>query len=243
MLRGILVTVGGAVLLLIPLEWASQHLRKEVRTAVGKVTKEADEKFGEVHRRLTDLEKFDKESREAHSQARAKDHEKFDAIVSFDATGETLYDALARAEKLGLIGPQGVWTEYSEQSYLSVRFHNMGGANKRTEALLYAPDRREILGRVYIDRNHTNRKTLDRLREFARRNGDNTVPTVSVIFMGIADTLKFAEACPQDAPILQYFPQQWALTRSAIIAPSYGQAISHHRRDRVDRDLVMKKKS
>lgn len=248
--QAMFVTVGVAVLLVIPIEWANQHLRTDVQEAardqqkkVEEVEERTEAKISELGQRLTDLEKLDQQSREAHDEARNKDHEIFDAVITLDARGEVLNKALSRAERLWLINRQGVWTNYSAHSYLSVRFHNMSGDRKRVEARLYAPDRREVLGRAYIDTDRPNKATIDRLRELARRNGDGTTPTVSVIFKGLADTLKFAESHPEDAPMLQYFSPQWALTETAIIAPSRGQKITHKQLDRVDRDVEMKKKS
>lgn len=249
-LHAVLVTVGAAVLLIIPIEWFTGRLRSEVQSAtienqdaVEQVRSESEHKFEELGRRLTDLERLDSEAREAHDEARSRDHEVFDAVVSLDSKVENLFKALARAESLRLISTKGVWTSYSETSYSAVRFHNMSGDKRRVEAVLYGPDRHEIWGRIYLAANQSNRTVLDKLREIARRHGESSTPTVSSIFKGVADTLKFAEKHSNDTPLLQYFPPQWALTETAIIAPEKGQSIGHSQGDRARRDLEVKKKT
>lgn len=104
-LHAVLVTVGAAVLLIIPIEWFTGRLRSEVQSAtienqdaVEQVRSESEHKFEELGRRLTDLERLDSEAREAHDEARSRDHEVFDAVVSLDSKVENLFKALARAE-------------------------------------------------------------------------------------------------------------------------------------------------
>lgn len=261
--EAVLVNLGAAIALIAPIEWFISRLRRDVEAVearqeqrveeaearqeqrVEEVREEAAAAIGALQETVDGLTKLDREVAASLDDVRAADHQQFRSVAAEDTNGTEVCLVLSRALKLKRISTSGVRVPLSEQRELHVVFQPMPNTttgNHRVRLTLQPSDRREHVGNLYWQR-ETTKEMLVKLGTLVRDLGSDERPTATSVLGGLADALVFADEHALARPLIQYFPPQWALTDTAIVAPARGYSVSHSRPDRRSMDVQVKGKT
>lgn len=238
----VLINVGAAIALLAPIEWISSRLRRSVEESedrqerrVQEVRDESASRLADFSERLDSLERLRQRVAQRFDDAVAADHAMFGSVATEDAAGVNAIRALTRAKQRGLISGRGVRVPYNEEGGLDLWFQS--GTKIDVQIPLVVTDESgQRLANMSWPKTTTAEEMIVQLATVVRSKGRDALPSPDTILNGLADTLVHADRYEFARPIIQYFPPQWALTDTAIVAsvPGFaeGWTIEHTRTDR-----------
>ena len=248
--EGLLLDLGAAVLLVAPIEWFSARLRRRVADAdarqtraIGSVraeTQDLTDRVKTLDSRVTNLAELQQQVAADTTRQREADQDLFRNLGTAP-TRETLLEALKRAAARKLIGERGTRVPIAENAELRlcflteddhrelvVRLENIYGHERRKWNWLADQDAAAFFGQVA--------DALDGEQELRQLN-------LEFAFRRLSATLMLADTKQHVRPIVEYFPDQWALTEYEIITTDqYGYGITHSRPDRIKMDAHVKTK-
>jgi hypothetical protein len=247
-LEAVLVNLGAAALLVAPIEWFSSRLRRGVEAAeertldaVEEVREEKQADVDALSDTLASLKAFDDAVSNQLDENRAADHALFRSVTAPETGLLEVYGALDRARALSLFSTSyGVRVPYSDGGRLHLGFHPTSGT-PGVMVNLWLDNEKKIAHQVW----RAPRSAVQLLATFderVRALGFEERPSARVIFGGLAETLVLAEQHVVARPIIEYFPPQWAVTESRIIAPDRAYGVTHARVDRIPMDVHVKGK-
>lgn len=224
---GVLVNVGAAVLLVIPLYLLNRRMderiervRVETVSGVQALTERVSAFESEVERRLGDV---------AESVSARLAQERVDDMASFDAllhtpTRRAVEEALRRADELGLIsrkrGPR-VCVSETWQVYVRVGFIEAGASSADGLVRFVVEDvTGKSLDTVQWLRDESVEDVMVRVGRAVHRTASTDDFNVEALFRGLREALGVAYSHPHRRPIYQLCPPQWAVTDRGMV--TYG---------------------
>jgi hypothetical protein len=227
-IAGLLVNVGSAILLFVPLYVLSKRLDAHIsdvrREAVRGVEALTDRVSGieeQVDRRLEEV---------ATAFAERVQRERDADAAAFNAVAETpskatLQAAVQRAIPLGLLCDEGPRVRVGDRSETYVRLHPILDYMRPTKPPLISLWLESIEGKVHSQHPWSGDEPLEDLlvpmNTILRRMTQEEL-AVEPIFSGILDALLVARTATERRPIVELCPPQWAVTPRGLV--TYGSA-------------------
>lgn len=250
-LAGVLLNLGTAALLVVPIEWFSARLRRRVADvdarqteAVTRVRSEAEQlgqRVETIDAKVTNLAELQEKFAATTSRRRAEDEELFRDLGVLAPTQAAVSQALRRASELGLVSTRGVRVPVAAgadlrlvflaegDDQLTLRLENIRGTEY--QRWTWRPDQDAL------DLFTTVADALERAQE--PRPLD-----VQFALQRLSATLMTALTYQTSRPIIEYFPEQWALTDDALVTADHRwYSITHSRKDRLSMDLHVRQKT
>jgi hypothetical protein len=235
-----LLNVGAAVLLVVPIELFSARLRRRVAevderqtAAVNSVEASLTTRVDSLDERVESLADLNRLVSTDAKMRRDADRESFAALGADAPTREGVLRALQRATDRTLIASQGARVPVALRANLRLRFA-VGDAGL-------------IIGLEWIDGQPCRSWiwTLDKsagdlfseVAEAVESVGEPRPLDLEFAFQRLAAALTTADTIQAARPLLELFPPQWALTEHAIISTDQHEyEVTHARIDRIGMD-------
>ncbi|MBO0609865.1 hypothetical protein [Myceligenerans salitolerans] len=252
-LENLLVNLGAAVLLVVPLEWIAARLRREADAAEARTADAVDrmrddsqasirdlkQQFDGLDARVTSLADLSAVVAEAATgQARA-DADLFTELGHAVPTSDSVRTALHRAAERKLTSDRPVRVPVSDDADLRISFgipDTAGGVEIRLEAI-----DGEILEEWRWEEKPA-AMTFQQVADVLDGQGEREPIDVVFVFTRLSETLTTAVRHASARPIIELFPPQWALTNFAIVSLEPLYTVTHDRKDRVQMDVQVKQK-
>jgi len=252
--ENLLLNLGAAVLLVVPIELFGSNLRRRVdavderqsravedaRAEAGESLRELGQKVNELDTKVAaSLDEMHERVSGAMFERQKNDELRFSALASEAPSRELVVDALKRAAKRGLISQRGVRVPAgaSGEAYISFNMSDVLGLEIVLQEMDGSPLRTWQWGAGL---------SAEELLEDVSLALD--IAQVSypldtrLVFTRLSETLLVAAKHIDARPVVQYCPPQWAVTDDMIYAFDQSYGVQHDRLDRLEMDRQVKSK-
>lgn len=227
---GVLVNLGAAVLLVVPLYLLNRRLdarienvRAETKASVEALTDRVSTVEHEVGLRIDDVAAS---VSKRLAEERVQDLAAFDSLVEMP-TWQTVREALRRADALGLIsrerGPR-VCVSEEWRVFLRIDFQSrytveVGGPDGYITLTIESFDGGKI-DQITWERGENFEEVMVRVGRAVQRLTSGTNWDIRAFFNELRDALAVAHTSPERRPVWQLCPPQWIVTDRSVV--SYG---------------------
>lgn len=254
--ESLLLNLGAAVLLIVPIEWMSSRLRRRVEdvderqtaaveqvreTATSSVTELASQ-VSSLDARVKDLTELSQSVADEAARRAADDERVFGSMSSEVPTSESLHAALSRGRERKLTSERGVRVPVAEVGSLRLRFDAPPAA---TAPVVTLEDIRGEFRREWTWFAETAATDFwSVVADCLDGEGEHASLDVGFVFASLSQSLLTASREREARPLIELCPPQWAVTDIGIAAVTeWGYTVTHSRPDRVDMDVHVREKT
>ncbi|MDO8147355.1 hypothetical protein Q6350_02820 [Isoptericola sp. b515] len=205
-LTAVLINLGAAVLLIVPIELLATALRRQVTASeqrtqeqVESVRRESTERIDELTSRIESLAGAENHIDEVMAEEVSADRELYQCFLNEEVNAADAWKALDRATRRGLISPAGVKVSFDADGKTYVTFKHI--PQDRIQVFLIQGGQR-IVSHIWAG-SMTGKGLLAILYRKTRNTGRDIRPEPKMIWGGLARTLIYAEEHEEERPVTE----------------------------------------